>query len=373
MKNGDSMSEFGPVPYASLKSEEAAIMPTITTDDTLRVKLLDRCGMTCTFCHNEGTPVQSKTGFQALRVSIYSDRNKIPFTQSDITAEDSDSFAGILTDIKEANLGSELHWTGGEPTLSKNIIELTSRAADIGYEVKMTSNGQSGNRQLQELAKAGLRGINFSIFGTTPEELAATQSDVFKNNLKLAQIRLDKMEEAMSGALAAGLNVKANIVITGAHDIERGHRLLEETDENVKVRFQADTSNRSESLESIYQLMTEIDGHPVSRDIVAGCSIDNFDYVLPSGRVVTFKQARQTRLPHACEGCPVDAKGECYEGYYGIRLYRSDSGQYWLSPCIQQMNTSSHSDDFFSPGGLGEAVRKYREEDYNSLVKQFAA
>jgi GTP 3',8-cyclase len=26
-------------------------------DRTLRVKVIDACGMTCTFCHNEGTPV----------------------------------------------------------------------------------------------------------------------------------------------------------------------------------------------------------------------------------------------------------------------------------------------------------------------------
>ena len=26
-------------------------------DRTLRVKIIDACGMTCTFCHNEGTPV----------------------------------------------------------------------------------------------------------------------------------------------------------------------------------------------------------------------------------------------------------------------------------------------------------------------------
>ena len=28
-------------------------------DRTLRVKIIDACGMTCTFCHNEGTPVVS--------------------------------------------------------------------------------------------------------------------------------------------------------------------------------------------------------------------------------------------------------------------------------------------------------------------------
>jgi cyclic pyranopterin phosphate synthase len=29
----------------------------VVKDRILKIKILDLCGMTCTFCHNEGTPV----------------------------------------------------------------------------------------------------------------------------------------------------------------------------------------------------------------------------------------------------------------------------------------------------------------------------
>ena len=351
---------------------EQELQPDITIDDTIRVKLLDRCGMTCNFCHNEGTPVSTDKGFQKHRVSIYADRNNIPFMQSDITAEDSNSFGAALVALNEAGLAQELHWTGGEPTLSKSVPDLTKIGVDSGYRVKMTSNGQSGERGLQQLTDAGLKGINFSIFGTTPQELAATQAPIFRDNLKLAEARMTKMSEALAYACELGLSVKANIVITGEHDIERGLRLLKQAPSEVKVRFQADTSNRNPSLLAIYGLMEHLNAKPISREIVAGCSIDNYDYELPSGRPVTFKQARFSRLPEACDNCPIDKAGECHEGFYGIRLYKDAADDYWLSSCIQKMDTAQKLDEFLSPSGLGQVVRDYRKKDFDELTELYS-
>jgi len=357
-------------PYQDLISAEQHITPNVTVDDTIRIKILDRCGMTCHFCHNEGTPVASNVGFQALRVSIYSPDNEIGFTQADITEEDTESFGQTLTDLKNRGLAGEVHWTGGEPTLSKSLPVLTEIARETGYSIKMTSNGQSGERGLAKLADAGLEGVNFSIFGTTPEELAATQAPVFQKNLLLAQNRLRKMDEALVAACGLGLKVKANIVISGESDINRGLRLLENAPEAVKVRYQADTSSRTESLVAIYKLMTELDAKPVSRELVAGCSIDNYDYQLPNGREITFKQTRFSRLPSACDGCPVDKAGECYEGYYGLRLYKDTDDAYWVSPCIQRMNTAEPMDKFLAPKGLGAVVLNHRQQEYNKLIAQ---
>lgn len=353
--------------YEDLCEAESVIMPTIEVDDTLRVKVLDRCGMTCFFCHNEGTPVMSTTGFQAHRVSIYASRNDIPFTQADILQTDEAGFHDALGRLHDAGHAREVHWTGGEPTLAKQLPVLTSVARDAGYSVKMTSNGQSGERGLSQLAEAGLTGVNFSIFGTTPEELAQTQGALFHDNLRLAAQRLAKMDEAMFAATAFGLKVKANIVISGENDIDRGLRLLESAPEQAHVRFQADTSDRERSLVAIYKLMRELGARPVARIVVAGCSIDNYDYQTPDGRVVTFKQTRPSRLPGVCDDCPVDRAGECHEGYYGLRFYKGADGQYWLSPCIQKMNTAQALDDYLAPEGLGEKVRAYREQDLARL------
>ena len=62
----------------------------VRPDRTLRVKIIDACGLACTFCHNEGTPVSSdNAGRQAGqftgtpgssgRVSIYLATNGASF------------------------------------------------------------------------------------------------------------------------------------------------------------------------------------------------------------------------------------------------------------------------------------------------------
>ena len=359
------------IEYQDLREEEAAVVPTLEVDDTLRIKVLDRCGMTCFFCHNEGTPVMNPTGLQAARVSIYSSFNAIPFTQTDILQTDEGSFSSALTALRDAGIAKEVHWTGGEPTLAKQLPVLTHVARLAGYSVKMTSNGQSGERGLAELANAGLSGINFSIFGTTPDELARTQGEKFQHDLGLAANRLAQMDAAMQTATELGVKVKANIVISGEADIERGIRLLEQAPDAAHVRFQADTSDREQSLKAIYKLMRELGARPVARTIVAGCSIDNYDYQLPEGRIVTFKQTRFSRLPGVCDNCPIDKAGECHEGYYGIRFYKGAENRYWLSPCIQKMDTAQTLDDFLDEGGLGEKVTSYRTQSLAQLQNEF--
>lgn len=39
--------------------KERAIPVAISVDEGIRPKIIDSCGMTCSFCHNEGTPVAS--------------------------------------------------------------------------------------------------------------------------------------------------------------------------------------------------------------------------------------------------------------------------------------------------------------------------
>ena len=155
----------------------------IGTDTTLRVKILDACGMTCTFCHNEGTPVVVDnrnrgsgpfTGSGGSgRTSIYAATNGAAFLPSTIPPDE--GFARALQRLRESMDLTELHLTGGEPTLHPRLPELVRLATTEGYRVCMTSNGENGARQIPACADAGLDRVNFSIFGTTPNELAQVQ------------------------------------------------------------------------------------------------------------------------------------------------------------------------------------------------------
>src|SRR4051795_488253 len=67
-------------------------------DRTLRLKVIDACGMTCTFCHNEGTPVvadnlgrsplEMTAAGRSGRVSIYLGTNGASFLPATVAPDD---------------------------------------------------------------------------------------------------------------------------------------------------------------------------------------------------------------------------------------------------------------------------------------------
>lgn len=108
----------------------------VNKDITLRVKILDPCGLTCTFCHNEGTPVavdnrrrrigDFSTSGSSGRMSIYAASNGATFLPAPIPADA--EFGRVLTELGKALNLSELHLTGGEPTLHPAVARLTEIA-----------------------------------------------------------------------------------------------------------------------------------------------------------------------------------------------------------------------------------------------------
>jgi len=139
-------------------------LPTyVTKDITLRVKIHDPCGLTCTFCHNEGTPVLADNYDRPLgdftafgpsgRVSIYAATNGAAFLPAAMPAND--GFGQALIALRDALDLSEIHLTGGEPTLHPAVAKLTKIATDAAYQVGMTSNGERGEQVLPDCAAAG--------------------------------------------------------------------------------------------------------------------------------------------------------------------------------------------------------------------------
>lgn len=85
-------------PSVTWRAEQASVLGShprsglpvrLSVDRTLRLKVIDACGMTCTFCHNEGTPVAADNLGRPLaevtsagrsgRVSIYLGTNGAKF------------------------------------------------------------------------------------------------------------------------------------------------------------------------------------------------------------------------------------------------------------------------------------------------------
>ena len=346
----------------------------LSTDQTLRVKIIDTCGMTCTFCHNEGTPVTAdnlnnapgtyagagRTG----RVSIYLRTNGATFLPAPVQPDD--DFVQALTALRAALDVRELHLTGGEPTLHPGLPKLIALAVAAGLRVRMTSNGEHAADQMAACAAAGLEKVNFSIFGTTPTELAAVQHARYGNPVRAAR-KLDALKAAVHAAVVHGVQVSANVVVPDHSHIERVHRLLDEYAPQLSVRLLNSLDHGQASIDAIEQALKERQAVAEARYVTAGVSGCRTAYRLPDGRRVYFKEIRRVRLPVICDGCRFNNDTDCHEGFYGVRLYRDRSGRYQVGVCIQRMDLCRPLDDFLA-SGLPDEIRRFRQADYERLA-----
>lgn len=54
-----NIDEIDDIDIKDLILKERSVPVVIGVDESIRPKIIDSCGMTCNFCHNEGTPVAS--------------------------------------------------------------------------------------------------------------------------------------------------------------------------------------------------------------------------------------------------------------------------------------------------------------------------
>lgn len=285
--------------------------------------------------------------------------------------EADDSLKREISQVR-AILGiTEVHLTGGEPTQHPRLSQVVEVLTGIGMTVKMTSNGETGGRIYQDLARAALKGVNISIFGSTPEEYAATQPSQF--NSKWAARKLALSKEAIIGARENGIDVKSNCVMSDATHADRITRLIKRAvDEGFDLRILNDLSNGERSIIAIYDLLADMGAKAVRRNLVAGVSGSVSYFLLPNGQEIGFKQIRKERLLSACAGCELDKNGKCEEGYYGVRLYKKEGvvlgNPYVVGVCIQRMDLALPSEDFYQ-SSYPQEIRDLRENDYTQLLQ----
>lgn len=355
----------------------ADTVPTyINTDHSLRVKIIDSCGMACTFCHNEGTPVTAdnvgrrqgnfvpfgRTG----RVSIYTSSNGVAFLAA--PAQPGADFRHALTALRDSLDIREVHLTGGEPTLHPGLPQLVAVATGVGLRVRMTSNGQRGATQMRACAEAGLEKVNFSVFGTTPKELAAVQH-ARHNDPERAARKLTALNSSIAAAIEHGVQANANIVVPDHGHIARVHRLLDEYAPQVSVRLLNSLSHGQASIDAIEHALAERHAVLEARFVTAGASGSRTAYRLPNGRRVYFKRIRQVRLPETCAPCRFNNGTDCEEGFYGVRLYRDRGGVYQVGVCIQRMDLARPLDDFLA-SGLPDEIRRLRMSEQAMLTAE---
>ena len=155
----------------------------------LRIGTTDLCNSDCIFCH----PPKIKSP-DALTTEQLLDIVKVIYDNYKLKT---------------------IHFTGGDPLLRQDIVELVKGCNDITggeIEMAMTTNAKLLKEKIEGLAEAGLSRLNISLHSLNPEKyqkLTNTNGDV---NVVL---------EAIKKAQALGLKVKVNsIVIRGLTDCD---------------------------------------------------------------------------------------------------------------------------------------------------------
>jgi GTP 3',8-cyclase len=152
----------------------------VATD--LRVSLTDRCNLRCTYCMPpEGLDWLPKPEL---------------LTDDEVVR---------LVRVGVERLGiTEVRFTGGEPLLRRNLVDIVARTSAFGAEISLTTNGIGLARLAAPLAEAGLARVNVS--------LDTVDRATFK---RLAhRDRLPDVLDGLAAAADAGLApVKINAVL----------------------------------------------------------------------------------------------------------------------------------------------------------------
>ncbi len=339
------------------------------------MKIIDSCGMTCTFCHNEGTPVAADNSRSSGRfvpqgasgrVSIYVATNGARFVPAAVVPDL--EFVTALASLCHALELEEVHLTGGEPTLHPHLADIVRVAASAGLRVGITSNGERGAAVLEDCARAGLDRVNFSVFGTTPQELAQVQKNSRFSNVRRAERKIAALKESIAAAERTGLRASANIVVPDAGHAPRVRRLLEGYSPWLTVRLLNSLDDGPESVDAILQVLDDLGAVATAHHVTAGVSGSRTAYKLPGGRTVWFKQIRSVRLPETCAGCRFNNGTDCQEGFYGVRLYRDAAGGYQVGVCIQRMDLCMPVEEFVRHD-LCREVLALRDAEYRQLTE----
>ncbi|MGW3178770.1 radical SAM protein [Kitasatospora sp. NPDC001119] len=352
----------------------------VVRDRTIRIKVIDDCGLACTFCHNEGTPVTADNRGRAElpfvagpgrtgRVSIYSETNGVGFLAARMAPDA--SFRRAVRTVARAFDAHEVHLTGGEPTLHTEVPALVAALTGMGLSVGMTSNGERGRQVMAECSAAGLGRVNVSVFGTTAAELRVVQSERFRTP-GLAEAKIRAAEQTIRAAVSNGVKVSVNIVVPGMAHVGRVVNLVESYGQFADVRMLTSVQDGPESVAAISEVLARVGAEPVLRTFTAGTSDERTLYRALGSRAVYVKRLLPVRLPDTCASCRFNNDTDCEEGYYGIRLYLTDQGEYMVGVCIQRMDLCVPVAEL-PKSGIVEEVLAFKDAEVRRLTREYGA
>ena len=278
----------------------------ISNNTSLRIKVTNKCQFRCYFCHHEGCN-----------------------TSQDL--ELTEALKSVLLRFHDELHYSQIHLTGGEPTLYSDCLNLIEYSKSIGFVVKMTSNGQFPSEFLTNMAEAGLDSINFSIHTLNPVKLAKIQKP--RRSILWGIDALGSQLRNIIKANEVGLNTKVNAVVQNDASILDIISFC--WDEKIELRILDDLNPDSLSMKRIIEVLKGLGAHVVNIRITSGSSSYSYDVITKDGFEFKVKAIRKFALKSMCDSCPV--RDVCQEWFYGIRVEQKRE-KLMIRLCIQRQD-----------------------------------
>ena len=177
------------------------------------IALTYKCNLACRFCYagcnckNEALSLKNFKEKFTETIKGFDYKSTVGKTSSDTITKDmtTEEVKKILHLIKFDAEVPSVSFTGGEPTLRKDLCELVEYATSIGLRVNLISNGtQLTEDYIQKLKDAGLKSAQISLEGGTAE---------VHDNLTQVKGSFKKTVNAVKLLLKSGIHVHTNTTL----------------------------------------------------------------------------------------------------------------------------------------------------------------
>jgi molybdenum cofactor biosynthesis protein A len=200
----------------------------------LRISLIEKCNLRCTYC-------MPSAGIQ------------LSPKESLMTPEEVYEIAKVFVHHGV----NKIRLTGGEPLLRKDFGEILERLSTLKVSLALTTNGVLLDRYLDDLKRAGLRKLNFSLDTLNPESF---------NTITLRD-QFERVHNNLQMALEEGFDVKINAVLLKGQNEEEIIDFIALTErEPLSIRFiefmpfQGNAWDQSKTV-SLASILERIEGH----------------------------------------------------------------------------------------------------------------
>lgn len=273
----------------------------------IRVKVHVPCQLTFEFCHMEGNHFSS-------------------------AIQNNHDFASALSQFRERFGFQEVHYTGGEPSIHSQIVDLITTAKTLGFSVKMTTNGQTELERYEKCISAGLEELNVSVHTLSGKELGGIMNPPRK---EAWGARAVERQLSLIAALRSQVSVKINTCV-GENEGEAFRIAQFAFQQGIEWRPMNILEQPTESYAALLRLCDVLGARPTEATLIRGSSSFRIVMETPDGFVFKVKLILPFRLPSMCTGCSLDQLGQCYEYAYGPRLEMQDK-KILVRNCVQRV------------------------------------